>query len=164
MTLKKNVPTKIIVHHTADTLGGPQFEKVNAYHRTLNFPVSSLGYFTGYHYLIERDGTVKRARLDSDEGAHTIGQNTESIGIGLAGHFDYQQPTAEQKRSLGQLCYELSQKYTIPLERIAGHRTYRSTTCPGANLSDDTARYAILSHQLSLIEKILLWILKKLGL
>ena len=35
---------------------------VNEYHRGRDFPQSSLGYFVGYHYLIERDGRVSMPR------------------------------------------------------------------------------------------------------
>ena len=61
----------IILHHTADASREPQFDKVNNYHRDKwNFR-SSLGKYMGYTYFIERDGTLIKARADTEEGAHT---------------------------------------------------------------------------------------------
>ena len=39
----------------------------------------------GYHWVIERDGTVKQGRPIDDWGAHVKGHNHESIGICLVG-------------------------------------------------------------------------------
>ena len=160
----KNEPIKIIVHHTADTSLGTQFGKIDAYHKQRGFTVSSFGYYVGYHYLIERDGIIKQARKLTDEGCHTIGENLQSIGVALAGNFDVERPTNQQTKSLGKLCYELSTTYKIPIERVIGHRTHSNTSCPGRNLGDDVARYAILKEQLDWAVQLLLWLLKKLGL
>lgn len=157
-----NKPNKIIVHHTADSWGGRQFNKVNDWHRKRNFPKSSLGYFCGYHFFIEKDGTIIKARRISEEGAHTKGQNFTSIGIGLAGNFNKEMPTNKQKEALGNICLSLMKEYNIDIIRIYPHRKYKQTSCYGTKLDDKWAQYQILQHELSIIKKILLWLKVKL--
>ncbi len=41
----------------------------------------------GYHYLIDRDGTVANGRPLEQVGAHVKGHNSNSIGIALIGGF-----------------------------------------------------------------------------
>ena len=59
----------------------------------------------GYHWVIERDGSVKQGRAIDDWGAHVKGHNHESVGICLVGGLDDEgQPhdnfTPIQKRML----------------------------------------------------------------
>ncbi len=39
----------------------------------------------GYHYFIQRDGTVEKGRTDTTPGAHARGYNMHSLGICMAG-------------------------------------------------------------------------------
>ena len=160
----RNEPIKIIVHHTADSTLGPQFGKVDNYHKQRGFILSSYGYYVGYHYFIERDGTVKQARKLTDEGCHTIGENTQSIGICLAGNFDFDIPTKQQKLSLEKLTDELAITYKIPIERVVGHRTHSKTSCPGRNLSDDIPRWGLYKKELDRLTRILWELFRKIGL
>lgn len=142
-----NKPQYLIVHHTGGTAANPladssnfTFEQCNALHKErFNF-ISSLGYYVGYHYYISKDGTIKQARLDSDEGAHTIGYNLKSIGICLAGNFDATLPTPAQIRALQGLLVSKSKVYNISKERIVPHRAFAVKTCYGRKLPDDWAR------------------------
>ena len=59
----------------------------------------------GYHWVIERDGSVKQGRAVDDWGAHAKGHNHQSVGICLVGGLnDDGQPddnfTVLQKRML----------------------------------------------------------------
>lgn len=142
-----NVPKWIIVHHVGGTDTQPlldtsdkTFENVNEYHRTkFNFP-SSIGHYIGYHYFINKFGKVTQGRLDTDEGAHTIGKNSLSIGICLAGNFDATLPTVEQTVALTILLNRLKLKHNIPNENIVPHRKFAQKTCCGKLLSDNWAR------------------------
>ena len=164
MNSQKNNPDKIIVHHTADTFEGLQFDKVNIWHKQRDFPVSSFGYFIGYHYFIERNGTVKQGRKDSDVGAHTKGQNFTSIGIGLAGNFNKESPTIAQKVKLGSLCKEIMVRFNIPITQIFPHRKYSATSCYGAKLEEKWAAYNVIEYQIGQIAKIISWLRIKLNL
>lgn len=159
----KNEPSEIIVHHTADSYNGLQFQKVNSYHKEKDFPRSSLGYFCGYHYLIERNGELRQARNDNEEGAHCKGRNFVSIGICLTGNFNIEIPTKEQEETLGALCADLMTRYNIPISKIIPHRTYTRTECFGSLLKDDWAQFKVIQSEINYLLKAILWIKIKLG-
>lgn len=130
-------PKRIIWHHTADAQQADQFEKVNAYHKTRDFPLSALGFYVGYHYFIERDGTIRQAREDTEIGAHDQGENLDSIGVSLAGNFNIEMPSEAQIASGGKVIFELMRKWNIPITRVEPHRRDDTTDCPGTKLGDD---------------------------
>lgn len=140
-------PKQIIVHHDGVSRKGPSFDIVNDFHKSERFPISSLGYYVGYHFWIERDGTVRQARRESEIGAHTIGQNYTGLGIGLAGNFDKEDPTAAQVAALGQLMSRLCFTYSIPADQIFPHRKYSPKTCYGSRLSDTWAQGVYLLYE-----------------
>ncbi len=90
----------------------------------------------GYHYVIDRDGTVGTGRPIDQIGAHVQGHNTGTIGVCLIGghgaaatdkfedHF-----TPEQAASLSSLIYKLRPYYGI--YKITGHNDYANKGCPG---------------------------------
>lgn len=164
-----NIPKYIIVHHTGGTDTNPladtshhTFDIVNSWHKKLWEFKSSLGYYIGYHYFIDKQGNIKQGRADTDEGAHTIGMNESSIGICLAGNFDATLPTKEQEKSLGKLLSELCKKHGIPLGNIVPHRAFAQKTCYGKRLEDNWAMKQAVAYQLELIKEKLQTILKKL--
>ena len=115
---------EIIVHHTADTYGGMQYAKTRDYH------VGTLGWLDiGYHYFIERSGTVLTGRPEWAEGAHAKGHNDRAIGVALAGDFTQEQITPAQDRALVALLAKLKGKY--PAAAIKGHNDVNATACPG---------------------------------
>lgn len=121
-----NKPEHLIIHHTASKVKTNQFLAVNNYHKSLDFPKSSIGFYVGYHWFIERNGVKIRARADSDVGAHTLGgYNTKSIGVCMAGNFNSEVPSDAQIATLRGLIEE----YGLPvlLHREADTRL----TCPG---------------------------------
>lgn len=126
-------PQHIIVHHE---LGFNGFAGVNEYHRQLDFPKSSMGFYCGYQYYIDLQGVVSQARKDDEMGAHTIGMNDKSIGICLMGNYDIARPTAPQLASLKSLVLKKMTEWAIPPNNIAGHRKYANKSCPGRLLSD----------------------------
>jgi hypothetical protein len=78
---------KIIIHCTATRpnwwIGKSPQQKVNEIRR---WHVEDRGWADiGYHYLIDRDGTVIEGRPLSKVGAHAKGHNTGSVGIALFG-------------------------------------------------------------------------------
>lgn len=145
--MAKNVPKYLIIHHTGGSDSNPladssnfTFEQCNEQHeKSFNF-ISSLGYYVGYQYYISKDGVVKQARADDEEGAHTIGYNTQSIGICLAGNFDSTLPTEAQKYTLANLMTVLTHQYSIPISNVVPHRKFAVKTCYGKKLSDTWAQ------------------------
>ena len=70
-----NKPQWIIVHHEAPPVivSSKRCDVVNQLHKEEDFPISSLGFYCGYHAFIEKSGMLIIARKDYDDGAHTKG-------------------------------------------------------------------------------------------
>ena len=95
----------------------------------------------GYHYLIDRDGTVVKGRPIEQVGAHVSGHNTGTIGISLFGghgsaetdmfhdHF-----ANAQEAALHKLIADLRKRFGII--KISGHNQYAAKSCPGFNVPD----------------------------
>lgn len=141
-----NTPKKLIIHHTGGSDEAPladtshhTFEMVNADHKAKWDFKSSLGHYIGYHYFIAKDGSVTQGRADTDEGAHTRGQNLSSLGICLAGNFDVTKPTASQERALRELLTKKIGEYKLTAKDVVPHRAYAQKSCFGKLLLDTWA-------------------------
>ena len=89
----------------------------------------------GYHYVIDRDGSIGIGRDVNKQGAHSYGRNRDTIGVCLIGghggnaddsfkdHF-----TECQEDALLHLLEEY--KKGIPKIIISGHNQYRPKACP----------------------------------
>lgn len=130
-------PSRIVWHHSADASAGAQLAKIDAYHKTRDFPKSSLGFYVGYHYLIENDGRTIQTRKETELGAHDTGENLNSIGICLAGNFNLKYPTEAQAASAALLIKDIRTRHNIPITRIEPHRWDDDTDCPGKLLPDN---------------------------
>lgn len=94
----------------------------------------------GYHFLIDRDGTVVTGRPVSAAGAHVQGHNANSIGISLFGGHgsNANDPfeknfTPEQDEALRHLITSLEVQYPT-IKKVSGHNEYASKACPGFNV------------------------------
>lgn len=90
----------------------------------------------GYHWIIDRDGSVAPGRPESQIGAHVAGRNTGTIGVCLLGGFGSRENdsfeqhfTPEQDRALRKLLSEIQRRHRIT--RISGHNEYSAKGCPG---------------------------------
>lgn len=151
-------PERIIWHHSADESKLPQFEKIDAYHKTKNFPHSTLGFFVGYHYVIESDGTLKKARREDEIGAHDKDENYNSIGICLAGNFNIGLPSEAQTKTFTKLLGEIMGRWSIPITKIETHHWDDLTDCPGKNLPENWALLEYLKSQKDLFSRTFLLI------
>jgi hypothetical protein len=95
----------------------------------------------GYHYLIDRDGTVAEGRPVERPGAHTYGHNANSIGIALIGghgggandqFFDHFTPA--QDRALRDVITQLEGQFGPA--RLSGHNEYAAKACPCFKVRD----------------------------
>ena len=154
-------PNKIIFHHTGDSFNGEQFLKVNQWHKIQQFPVSKYGFFCGYHVFVEKSGKEIIARSMDEIGAHCKSKNQESYGIGLAGNFDFENPTPAQKEALGKWCDVWMKRSNIPITGIYPHRAFWQTSCPGKNVPDKFGQFAVIQSQISLLKKMILWLQSK---
>lgn len=91
----------------------------------------------GYHFLIDRPGTIVEGRPIASAGAHAKGHNSSSIGISLfgghgGGTYDNFSDnfTPEQDRALRELIGRLRSEYP-EITRVIGHNDVtNSKTCP----------------------------------
>lgn len=91
----------------------------------------------GYHFLIDRDGTVIEGRPLDKVGAHVKGHNTGTIGISLFGGHGasaddnfYDNFTEDQERSLKKLISDLQDNHPS-ITKITGHNQWAPKACPG---------------------------------
>lgn len=138
----------LIIHHSGAS-AEQTFESINTYHKDIwaSSTESSLGYFCGYHYVIDKNGIVNQARLDTDEGAHTIGCNRKSLGICLIGDFDNVLPPSVQIDALTKLMLDKLVLWGIPLDNILPHRHFAKKTCYGSMLADTWAQDLIVHYK-----------------
>lgn len=92
----------------------------------------------GYHFFIQRNGTVELGRPLFDKGAHAKNSNYRSVGICMAGgvsESNANQPeqnfTEEQYESLLGVIGFLHLLW--PNATVAGHRDVYKTACPSFN-------------------------------
>lgn len=128
-----NTPKYIIIHHTAVSreVNEEQFHAVDRYHRWRGWGG------IGYHWFIEPDGALKKGRNENINGAHCYQRrmNSQSIGICLTGHFDYESPTQRQIDALRSKVQEIRRRYDIPEDNVVGHRTFAPKSCPGKHFT-----------------------------
>jgi N-acetylmuramoyl-L-alanine amidase len=133
---------KIVVHHTGGLLGRIDTpDLIRLRHKWRN------GWEDiGYHYVIgcglfTKDGRIYVGRSMQFQGAHVKGHNNDSIGVVMIGNFDRTKPTERQMETLIDLLIEQCRLYTVPVERVRGHREYDSnTSCPGKNVNMNNIR------------------------
>ncbi|MEK7578683.1 MAG: peptidoglycan recognition family protein [Patescibacteria group bacterium] len=142
----ENKPNRIIWHHSADPSTGHQADKINQDHKKKWNYKSILGYYGGYHILIETDGTIFRYRADNEIGAHDMGENINSLGVALAGNFNLTHPTREQEISFVKVIRDWISKYNITMERVDPHRMDDATDCPGKLLLNSWPAETIKKH------------------
>lgn len=100
----------------------------------------------GYHYVIYLDGSVHLGRPLEKIGAHTIGENKNSIGICYIGGVatDGKTPkdtrTSEQRAALITLVKELKVQY--PNATIHGHNEFAPKACPSFIVKDELHTFA----------------------
>ena len=122
--------TKIIIHHTL-TKSDCTIEEITHWHKLRGFST------IGYHYVIQKDGTVLEGRQLNLSGAHAKGRNANSVGIALCGDFSVQIPLPAQLDALNRLIDDLGVLYDLPLtdkyyDVVEYHRT-GDNPCPGEN-------------------------------
>ena len=133
--------TEIIVHCTATRAdwwaGKRTSEKVREIKR---WHVQDRGWADiGYHFLIDRDGTIAKGRDIARDGAHVQGKNKGTIGISLfGGHGSAetdkfgQNFTPQQDAALRKLIGDLHGQFgKVP---VTGHNQYAAKACPGFNV------------------------------
>jgi len=87
----------------------------------------------GYHFMIDKDGTIYEGRDLTVRGAHVSGYNTGSAGVCLFGDFRFEAPPQAQMDAL----YALNDwlVFRLELTHLTGHQQFNDwTECPGTLL------------------------------
>jgi len=97
----------------------------------------------GYHFMIDKDGTIYEGRDLTVRGAHVSGYNTGSVGVCLFGDFRFEAPSDNQLKALYALNNWLV--FRLELTHLTGHQQFNDwTECPGtfilAQLEDIATR------------------------
>lgn len=151
-----NQPEKIIIHHSGDT-DGPEasWPAIRRYHMSykINYQIVSkeeyerrlaageIGHFDppyaeiAYHAGIETVDTseiLMMGRWWDWSGAHTIGENTRSLGFCFVGDYSAVEPSAEKLERGAAFINFWMRLFKIPITKIFPHRYFNQTDCPGA--------------------------------
>lgn len=95
-----------------------------------------------YHFYVGVDGVVGEGR----DWRYAGDTNTEYDPAGhllvvVEGNFQTDTLTTAQRRTLDVIVPALARRFGIPADRLASHRDYAQTECPGANLYAELPRY-----------------------
>ncbi|GEL95163.1 cell wall-binding repeat-containing protein [Cellulomonas composti] len=151
----------VVVHHTVNSNTYSQAQAPALVRGIYLYHIKGRGWSdVGYHFLVDRFGTVYEGRAGSIDkiplGVHSGGFNTDTIGIAMIGDFTSYTPPDAALRSVAQVAAWKLATYgrdplgtailtaregsthpirkpgwTGPLPTIMGHRDAGSTACPG---------------------------------
>jgi len=133
------IPSNIIIHHSGVSWqkNSDQFIANNSYHQRLWKFRSSLGFYLGYNYEINKMGYVRQARANGEATAACYQRSMNdgrAIHICLDGNFEIERPYPNEIYALRDLLKSLFGRYPIPKENIFFHRQFARTLCPGKNM------------------------------
>lgn len=157
----------IVIHYSATPIERDYTrDDIDAMHRARGFRE------IGYHWYIRKDGTIERGRdLGKpgrfEMGAHSKGENDESIGICYEGgvresnvNKGFDSRTPAQKKAMADLVDKMLDRF--PGAIVEGHRDMpgAATQCPGfdARAWWDEVQRAKMAPKPNLLGAILSWI------
>jgi hypothetical protein len=117
----------LIIHHTASSQN-TKLETIRRWHKERGWQD------VGYHYVMEIHngrGVLKIGRPDTQPGAHTVGWNNKAIGLVVVGNYDTETIGERLYMDILAAVVHICLKYSIPADKIFGHRDKASTACPG---------------------------------
>ena len=130
-TRATNTIGKLIIHHAACAGSSTN---CNAY-KYASYHVNSRSWAgIGYHFVIDKDGTINQTNRLETISNHTSGQNTIGVGICLSGDFTKEVLPAAQKNALIGLLRFLRKKLNKPTLPIFKHGDFKSTECPAIDV------------------------------
>ena len=120
--------THIAVHHSATVTGSAE---AYAHYHVEHHRWPGIG----YHYVVERDGRIKKCNSLSTVSYHVGPSNRIAIGICCTGDYDQVSPPAIQLKAAAELIAELMRALPqLTVSNIWGHTQfpgYAKKSCPG---------------------------------
>lgn len=134
--------TRITIHHDGmppvslrtERDAAERIERIRAAHRGQGWAD------IGYHYVIDPQGRVWRARPRSLQGAHVKYNNENNLGIMVLGNFMIQEPTPAALSSLDVFVVGNMRRFNVTPDRVYTHQELRATACPGTSLQSYMVR------------------------
>ena len=125
---------RLTIHHSGSVFrrnrdAPARFRSIQAGHQSQGWPDIA------YHVLIDRHGNVYRARPTWARGNTNTDYNPAGhLLVMCIGNFETQSvPHAQLKAAIDVLAWACG-RFDVRPRRIAGHRDYASTACPGGDL------------------------------
>jgi hypothetical protein len=158
LPMREHVPTRLTIHHTATTQDTAR--DVGATLRGLQAFSQRDDSLAGgrrkpawadvpYHLYVAVDGSVGEGRDWRYAGdSNTPYDPAGHLLIVVEGNFERDSLSTAQRRTLDVLIPSLARRFGIPPERLASHRDYAQTDCPGEHV------YAQLPRLRALIDTI----------
>jgi len=125
------IPQKIILHHSLT-----QDSETVSWGAIRKYHINECGWRDiGYHFgieLLRDDYEILIGRFAEEVGAHTKGENYDSIGICFVGAYDIDPPPDIMWKKGLRLVRFLCYTYNIATDKIFGHRKFAPyKSCPG---------------------------------
>ncbi len=117
---------RIIIHYSATDSGLYNHDAITNDHR-VNRGFRDIG----YHYTIDKSGNIRIGREIELAGAHTLGENYDSIGICLLGKQNFTKEQFTATRNLLKILLRAFKGCTIHT-----HSEYSNTPCPNFSLKE----------------------------
>jgi hypothetical protein len=154
LPMKTHTPERITIHHTA-TRQAPARSLAEKMQGLQRFSQREDSLADGrrkrqwadvpYHLYVAVDGEVAEGREWRYVGdSNTPYDPTGHFLIVLEGSFDSDTLTRGQREALDALVVAAARRWRIPAERIASHRDYAQTRCPGRNVYSELPRLRAL--------------------
>ena len=146
------VPNRMTIHHSAVVLGAnsnapARIRADQRYHQ------DSKGWIDiAYHVGVDRNGNIYELRNPELVGdTATTYDPTGHFLILCEGDYDQESVTEDMLNGVARACAWAAQRYSISPDRLAGHRDFAATSCPGANLYAHIASGDITSRIQNLV-------------
>jgi LysM repeat protein len=131
--------THLAIHHSLTKTGSAEaFARYHVSHS--NWPG------IGYHFVVEKDGTIKWCNNLQAKSYHVGNSNRKAVGICLTGDFRLEHPTTKQYNSALKLVKSLMLDLDIQIDNVNGHSEfpdYGWKECPVIDMDafrDETKR------------------------
>ncbi len=131
---------QIILHHTYRPTT-KQYRGLATIKGIWNYHTHTCGWGDiGYHVLVGPDGAIWLGRPISRQGAHTRGQNHNSLGVSMIGDFDEEVLGEAQREETAAVLKAMLERYDLRPEDVHFHRDYAHKTCPGTLIKKQEVR------------------------